>query len=103
MRVTDKTGPVLGVRMVRDDDDLMLITTAGKLIRTPVRGISVIGRNTQGVRLIDLEGDEKVVGVATLAEKENDELPVNSGDNGPVEPSAASEEPGDGSPEDGPA
>ena len=42
----------------------MLVTDGGKVIRTPVRGISVIGRNTQGVRLIDLEEGEKVVGVA---------------------------------------
>ena len=50
----------------------MLITDGGKVIRTPVRGISVIGRNTQGVRLIDLAEGEKVVGVARLAEKEGD-------------------------------
>jgi DNA gyrase subunit A len=50
----------------------MLVTDAGKVIRTPVRGISVIGRNTQGVRLIDLAEGEKVVGVACLAEKEGD-------------------------------
>jgi DNA gyrase subunit A len=73
MKVTDKTGPVVGVRMVTDDDDIMLVTDGGKLIRTPVKGISVIGRNTQGVRLIDLAEGEKVVGVARLAEKEEDE------------------------------
>jgi DNA gyrase subunit A len=64
---------VVGVRMVTDDDDIMLVTDGGKEIRTPVRGISVIGRNTQGVRLIDLAEGEKVVGVASLAEKEEDE------------------------------
>ena len=68
MNATDRTGPVVGVRMVTDDDDVMLITDGGKVIRTPVRGISVIGRNTQGVRLIDLAEGEKVVGVACLAE-----------------------------------
>src|SRR5262249_1930955 len=73
MKVTDKTGPVVGVRMVTDDDDIMLITNGGKVIRTPVKGISVIGRNTQGVRLIDLAEGEKVVGVARLAEKEDDD------------------------------
>src|SRR5207247_5993655 len=66
MKTTDKTGPVVGVRMVTDDDDIMLITDGGKVIRTPVKGISVIGRNTQGVRLIDLAEGEKVVGVARL-------------------------------------
>jgi DNA gyrase subunit A len=72
MNVTERVGRVVGVRLVRDDDDVMLITDAGKVIRTPVRGISVIGRNTQGVRLIDLAEGEKVVGVACLAEKEGD-------------------------------
>jgi len=76
MKTTDKTGPVVGVRMVTDDDDIMLVTDGGKVIRTPVRGISVIGRNTQGVRLIDLAEGEKVVGVARLAEKEEDDSNV---------------------------
>ncbi|MFI5394885.1 MAG: DNA gyrase subunit A [Candidatus Binatia bacterium] len=75
MKTTDKTGLVVGVRMVTDDDDIMLVTDGGKVIRTPVKGISVIGRNTQGVRLIDLAEGEKVVGVARLAEKEEDEEP----------------------------
>jgi len=73
MKTTDKTGPVIGVRMVTDEDDIMLITDGGKLIRTPAKGISVISRNTQGVRLIDLAEGEKVVGVARLAEKEEDD------------------------------
>ena len=72
MRVTDRTGPVIAVRLVGADDDIMLVTDGGKVIRTPARGISVIGRNTQGVRLIDLAEGEKVVGVARLAEKEED-------------------------------
>ena len=73
MNVTDKVGRVVGVRMVREGDDVMLITDGGKVIRMPVRDISVIGRNTQGVRLIGLEEGEKVVGVAPLAEMEVDE------------------------------
>jgi DNA gyrase subunit A len=73
MKTTDKTGLVVGVRMVTDDDDIMLVTDGGKVIRTPVKGISVIGRNTQGVRLIDLAEGEKVGGVARLAEKEEEE------------------------------
>ena len=70
LKVTDRVGPVIGVRLVNADDDVMLITDAGKVIRTPVRGISIFGRNTQGVRLIDLGDGEKVVGVARLAEQE---------------------------------
>jgi DNA gyrase subunit A len=73
MKTTDKTGLVVGVRMVTDEDDIMLVTDGGKVIRTPVKGISIIGRNTQGVRLIDLAEGEKVVGVARLAEKEEED------------------------------
>ena len=73
MNVTDKVGRVIGVRMVRDDDHIMLITDGGKVIRMPVHDISVIGRNTQGVRLIDLAEGEKVVGVACVAEQEGDD------------------------------
>jgi DNA gyrase subunit A len=73
MKTTDRTGLVVGVRMVTDDDDIMLVTDGGKVIRTPVKGISVIGRNTQGVHLIDLAEGEKVVSIARLAEKEEDE------------------------------
>jgi DNA gyrase subunit A len=55
---------------VEEDDDLMLMTDIGKIIRMPIRGISVISRNTQGVTLIDIEEGERVVGAARLAEKE---------------------------------
>jgi DNA gyrase subunit A len=79
MKTTDKTGLVVGVRMVTDDDDIMLVTDGGKVIRTPVKGISVIGRNTQGVRLIDLAEGKKVVSIARLAEKEEDEEPGGNG------------------------
>jgi DNA gyrase subunit A len=74
MRITDKNGPVVKVRRVADDEDIMLITNGGKLIRTPVAGVSVMGRATQGVRLIDLSEGEKVVGVAPLAEKEDEDV-----------------------------
>jgi DNA gyrase subunit A len=72
MRVTERVGRVVGVLMVKEDEHIMLITDAGKVIRTTVRSISLIGRNTQGVRLIDLSEGEKVVGVAPLAEEEPD-------------------------------
>jgi DNA gyrase subunit A len=50
----------------------MILTNRGKIIRTKVKDISVIGRNTQGVRLIGLEAGERTVGVARLAEKEEE-------------------------------
>jgi DNA gyrase subunit A len=72
-RVTAKTGPVVGVMQVADDDDLMLITDGGMVIRTRVKGISVMGRDTQGVRLIDLKAGERVVGLARLEERDSPE------------------------------
>ncbi|MDX1764906.1 MAG: DNA gyrase C-terminal beta-propeller domain-containing protein, partial [bacterium] len=64
---------VVTVRQVADDVDMMIITRNGQVIRMAVGGISVIGRNTQGVKLIDIEKGDKVTSVATLAEKEEDE------------------------------
>ncbi len=80
MKTTDKTGRVVGVQQVTQDDQLMLVTNAGKIIRMRIKDIRVIGRNTQGVRLIDLEEGERVVSLARLAEKEEEE---DQGDNGP--------------------
>jgi DNA gyrase subunit A len=73
MKATEKTGKVVGVQQVVEDDQLMLVTNTGKIIRLRVKDIRVIGRNTQGVRLIDLEEGERVVSLARLAEREDDE------------------------------
>jgi len=73
MKVTDKTGPVVSIKQVTDTDEIMVISDGGKIIRMKVKDISVIGRNTQGVRLITLDEDEKVTAVAKLAESEDGE------------------------------
>jgi len=73
MKATEKTGRIVGGQQVTDDDQLMLVTNNGKIIRLRMRDIRVIGRNTQGVRLIDLEEGERVVSLARLAEKEEEE------------------------------
>ncbi|MBI5585076.1 MAG: DNA gyrase subunit A [Deltaproteobacteria bacterium] len=70
VKTTERNGSVVGVLPVTDEDDLMIITDGGKIIRLRVHDISVIGRNTQGVRLINLEDLEKVVGVARAIKKE---------------------------------
>src|SRR4029077_4947167 len=77
IKTSDRNGKVVGLRLVTDDDDLMLITDGGKLIRMPVAGIPTIGRNTQGVRLIRLETDEQVVAMERMAEKEEGEQEVS--------------------------
>ena len=70
VRITDRNGPIVAVRQVSDDDHLMIVTDKGKIIRLRVNDISTIGRITQGVRLIDIETDERVVAAAPLAEGE---------------------------------
>jgi DNA gyrase subunit A len=78
MQVTDKTGNVVGVRQVGIDDHVMLITDGGKVIRLRVKDVRIIGRNTQGVRLVKLDQGERVRAVGGLAEKE-DEGPESNG------------------------
>ncbi|MBX7142963.1 MAG: DNA gyrase subunit A [Oligoflexia bacterium] len=68
-----RNGPVIGASAVKDDGEVMLITSSGKIIRTQVKGISVIGRNTMGVRLMDLDPGEKASAIAPLMENGNDE------------------------------
>jgi DNA gyrase subunit A len=72
MKTNDKTGRVIGVQQVGADDQLMLVTNKGKIIRLRIKDIRVIGRNTQGVHLIGVEEGERVVSLARLAEKEED-------------------------------
>ncbi|MFL5299479.1 MAG: DNA gyrase C-terminal beta-propeller domain-containing protein, partial [Anaeromyxobacteraceae bacterium] len=69
IKTTERNGPVVAATPVADVEEVMLITNKGMLIRMPAKGISVIGRNTQGVRLIAVESrDEQVAGVARVAE-----------------------------------
>jgi len=73
IKTTERNGSVVNVMQVADDHDLMVITDQGKILRVPVSGFSVIGRNTQGVNLMNTEENEKVVAVARLAEKDEDD------------------------------
>ncbi|MDO8520174.1 MAG: DNA gyrase C-terminal beta-propeller domain-containing protein, partial [Deltaproteobacteria bacterium] len=82
MKTTDKTGLVIGTLQVADSDDIMLITNFGKIIRMHVNKISVMGRNTQGVRLINMEEGEKVVSVAIVAESEEGEMQIGEKNEG---------------------
>ena len=70
IQVNERNGAVVGAVLVKDEDETMLITDAGVLIRTRVKEISVVGRNTQGVTLIDLGEGEKLAGVEKVAEAE---------------------------------
>lgn len=72
-KVTEKTGEVIGVKAVNDDNEIMIITTEGIIIRLMVRGISVLGRITSGVKLIDIDVDKdiKVASFAKVRESDN--------------------------------
>src|SRR6185295_14592891 len=79
IKVTEKNGPVVGIKSVTDADQLLLITQSGMLIRIKVKDIRETGRAAQGVRLIQVEGEDRVVAVAKLAEPdESDEEPQGS-------------------------
>jgi DNA gyrase subunit A len=71
IRTSERNGPVVGVVQVLEDDEVMLITSGGKVLRCRVAGISTMGRATQGVRLMGLEGDEELVAIARLAERDD--------------------------------
>ncbi|RJQ76840.1 MAG: DNA gyrase subunit A [Desulfobacteraceae bacterium] len=73
IKTSERNGNVVSILEVQDDDDIMLVTDRGKIIRMPVSNISVISRNTQGVRLIGMDPGERVVSAAGLAEKEEEE------------------------------
>jgi DNA gyrase subunit A len=68
MKLTEKTGEIMAILPVTDKDDLMIITDKGQVIRTKISGISLLGRNTQGVRLINVKPDEKVVAVEKIVD-----------------------------------
>jgi len=77
MKLTNKTGDLVGVVATEKDHDLMLLTSKGKMIRTAIESISKTGKNTQGVRIVKLDNDDKVVSVAkTPSEKDEEALPL---------------------------
>lgn len=81
LNVTPKTGTLVAIKNVTNDDDLMIINKSGVAIRMAVSDIKVIGRATQGVRLIKLDGDDEIAGVAKIEmEKEQPENPGDSKD-----------------------
>jgi DNA gyrase subunit A len=73
IQTSERNGKVIGVAHVSEDDELMLITQQGKILRMAAKDIRTIGRATQGVKLIDIEGDDRAVSIARLAEKDEEE------------------------------
>jgi DNA gyrase subunit A len=79
IRTSDRNGPVVGVASVRENDDIMLITAQGMVNRTHIREIRLIGRNTQGVRIMNLNEGDKIASIAKVAQEDigpTDETPA---------------------------
>lgn len=70
IKTTEKSGKAVGLMQVRDEDEVVMITSSGKLIMTLAGNISLLGRNTQGVKLMDVEGDDKIVSIGRVAERD---------------------------------
>jgi DNA gyrase subunit A len=92
IQTSDRNGKVVGIAQVHDDDELMLITQQGKILRMASTSIRTIGRATQGVRLIDIEGEDRAVSIARLAEQDVEAAETAA------EPQSPTEQP-DGEPE----
>ena len=73
MNITDKTGALISINSVTDNDDLMIINKSGLTIRLRVSDLRVMGRNTQGVRLINIKGNDSIAAVAKVMRDEDAE------------------------------
>ena len=91
IKTSERNGPVAGLRLARNEDHLILISTTGRLIRIPVATISVVGRATQGVRVMRLDDDERVASIERLVDPEDTEIaegaaPEGAADDGDTVP-----------------
>ncbi len=77
IKQSERNGDLVGAMQVTDNDEVILIANSGKMIRMPLKNVRTIGRNTQGVRLINLQDDEKVVGMDSVAFEESDDDSVD--------------------------
>ena len=100
IKTTDRNGQVVAVKEVVDGDELMIMTRSGQMIRMPVKGIGVMGRNTQGVTLVDLsksEGDllpDAVAGVTRVVREDDDTAVAGAAEDAAAPPAAESAGPG---------
>ncbi len=72
VKTSERNGPVVALKKVVDDDELMIMTKSGVIIRLPIKGVSLQGRNTQGVRLINVDAGDEVIDVARMAKEDED-------------------------------
>jgi len=99
IRTTERNGPVVGVIAVRDGDDIMLITAQGMVNRMHVHEIRRIGRNTQGVRIMNLNEGDKIASIAKVAREAEEPAAENKG---PAAPQPSDPAPSDPAPSDAP-
>ena len=78
MKVGEKTGGVVGALTVRDHDEIMLITTGGQMVRIPVAGIREAGRNTQGVKLVNLDAGDKLQAIAPVIGEDKEDSAIGN-------------------------
>ena len=69
MQISERNGQLIGAAQVNEDDELMLISDKGMLVRTKVSEVNIIGRNTQGVTVIRLKDSEKLISIAPISEE----------------------------------
>ena len=96
IQTSDRNGRIVGAVLVRDDDELMLVSNAGVAIRTRVDQIREMGRSTQGVRLIDLDEGTRLAGVVRVAESEAEYGAPDAAGTAPGNPEGADDSPGPG-------
>ncbi|MCE2743958.1 MAG: DNA gyrase subunit A [Fluviicola sp.] len=92
LNITDKTGPLLAIKNVTDEDDLMIITKAGVTIRMHIDTLRTMGRAAQGVKLINLKGNAEIAAVARVPRSEDEEEIELDEDGNPIEPIASNDE-----------
>ena len=92
IKTTERNGPVIGVVPVREGDDIMLMTAGGMVNRTHVSEIRLIGRNTQGVRIMNLHEGDKIASIAKIA---NEDEPETAASETPSVPPAMQPTPGE--------
>ena len=77
LNITDKTGMLIAINVVTDEDDLMIINKSGLTIRMKISDLRVMGRATQGVRLINIKGNDSIAAVAKVMREEDEEIDEN--------------------------
>ena len=84
MKTGDKTGRVVGALTVLDNDEIMLITNGGQMVRTPVKDIREAGRNTMGVKLINLDDKDRLQAIAPVISENDEEAAIGPADAAPA-------------------